>query len=76
MMYEEILGVLEQELRKRKVLMEGRGDRLEVAEQQMLALQEDNEKLRHRMCLRRYTTHVLKEIERRALGLEQDIRRS
>ena len=34
------------------------------------------EKLRHRMCLRRYTTHVLKEIERRALGLEQDIRRS
>lgn len=49
MMYEEILGVLEQELHKRKVLLEGRGDRLEVAEQQLMALQEDNEKLRHRI---------------------------
>lgn len=49
MAFEEILGVLEQELHKRKVLLEGRGDRLEVAEQQLTALQEDNQKLRDRI---------------------------
>lgn len=49
MAFEEILSVLEQELHKRKVLLEGRGDRLEVAEQQLMALQEDNQKLRDRI---------------------------
>lgn len=49
MAFEEILGVLEQELHKRKVLLEGRGDRLEVAEQQLTALQEENQKLRRRI---------------------------
>ena len=50
MAFEEILSVLEQELHKRKVLLEGRGDRLEVAEQQLMALQEDNQKLRDRIA--------------------------
>ena len=46
---EEILGVLEQELHNRRLLLEGKGELLKTRENQLSQLQEENQQLRDRI---------------------------
>ena len=49
MAFEEILGVLEQELHNRRLLLEGKGELLKTRENQLSQLQEENQQLRDRI---------------------------